>query len=50
MTSIKAKYRPPITAGKEGTIYYQIIHNRVIRQIRTDYHILMRNGIKTDRV
>lgn len=40
MTSIKAKYRPSITAGKEGTIYYQIIHNRVIRQIRTDYHIL----------
>ena len=25
--------------GKEGSIYYQVIHNRVVRQIRTDYRI-----------
>ena len=25
--------------GKEGTLYYQVIHNRVVRQIGTDYHL-----------
>lgn len=40
MATVKVKYRPSVQEGKEGTIYYQIIHNRVIRQIRTDYHIL----------
>ena len=39
MTSINVKLRPSTTDGKEGTIYYQIIHNRVIRQQRTDYHL-----------
>ncbi len=39
MTSIKMKFRPSTTIGKEGTIYYQIIHNRVIRQLKTDYRI-----------
>lgn len=39
MTSIKVKFRPSSTIGKEGTIYYQIIHKRVIRQLKTDYRI-----------
>lgn len=39
MATVKVKYRPSIQEGKEGTIYYQIIRNRVIRQIRTDYRI-----------
>lgn len=39
MTSIKVKFRPSITTGREGTIYYQIIHKRVIRQLKTDYRI-----------
>ena len=39
MASIKVKFRPSITAGKEGVIYYQIIQNRVIRQLKTDYRI-----------
>ena len=39
MASINVKLRPSTTDGKEGTIYYQIIHNRVIRQQRTDYHL-----------
>lgn len=39
MTSIKVKFRPSTTAGKEGVIYYQIIQNRVIRQLKTDYRI-----------
>ena len=39
MTSINVKLRPSTSEGKEGTIYYQIIHNRVIRQQKTDYHL-----------
>lgn len=39
MASIKVKFRPSITINKEGVIYYQIIHNRVIRQQKTDYRI-----------
>ena len=39
MASVNVKFRPSISIDKEGTIYYQIIHNRVIRQLRTDYHI-----------
>lgn len=39
MTSIRVKFRPSSTIGKEGTIYYQIIHKRVIRQLKTDYRI-----------
>lgn len=40
MTSIKVKYRPSTVDEKGGSIYYQIIHNRVPRQIVTDYHIM----------
>lgn len=40
MASVKVKFRPSAVADKEGTIYYQVIHNRVIRQIKTDYRIL----------
>ncbi len=40
MASVKVKFRPSTQEGKEGTIYYQIIHKRVIRQIKTDYCIL----------
>ena len=39
MTSIKIKYRPSSVEGKEGCIYIQIIHNRVVRQLNTDYRI-----------
>ena len=39
MASIKVKFRPSTTAGKEGTIYYQIIQNRVIRQLKTDFRL-----------
>lgn len=40
MASVKVKFRPSTVNGKEGTIYYQVIHKRVIRQIKTDYRIL----------
>lgn len=39
MASVKVKFRPSSVEGKEGSIYYQVIHNRVVRQIRTDYRI-----------
>lgn len=39
MTSIKVKFRPSNIEGKEGTIYYQIIHNRTVRQLKTNYQI-----------
>ncbi len=37
MASIKVKFRSSTTEGREGTIYYQVIQNRVIRQLKTDY-------------
>ena len=39
MTSIKVKFRPSTVEGKEGGIYFQIIHNRIVRQLNTDYKI-----------
>lgn len=39
MASIKVKFRPSTIDGKEGTLYYQVIHNRVVRQIYTDYKL-----------
>lgn len=40
MTSVKIKFRPSTVEGKEGGIYFQIIHNRVVRQLNTDYKVL----------
>lgn len=39
MTSIKVKFRPSTVAGNEGVIYYQIIHDRKVRQLVTDYRV-----------
>lgn len=39
MASIKIKFRPSTVADHEGTIYYQIIHERKPRQLLTDYHV-----------
>ena len=39
MTSIKIKFRPSTVEGKEGSIYYQVIHRRVVRQLNTDYKV-----------
>ena len=38
-TSVRIKFRESYVDGKEGTLYYQVIHNRVVRQIGTDYHL-----------
>lgn len=39
MTSVKIKFRPSSVDKTRGTVYYQVIHNRVVRQIRTNYRI-----------
>lgn len=39
MTSIKIKYRPSTVSDHEGTIFYQIILDRKVRQLNTDYHV-----------
>lgn len=39
MASIKVKLHPSVIAGSEGTVYYQIIHNRRVRQLYTDYRL-----------
>ncbi len=36
MASIKVKFRPSTVADHEGAIYYQIIHERKVRQLPTD--------------
>lgn len=41
MASVKVKLRPSTVNGREGTLYYQIIHNRVVRQINTEYKLLV---------
>ena len=40
MASIKVKFRPSTVADREGSIYYQIIHERKVRQLLTDYRVL----------
>lgn len=39
MASIKVKFRPSTVTEREGTIYYQVIHERKVRQLLTSYHV-----------
>lgn len=39
MASVKVKFRPSTIPEKEGSIYYQIIHERAVKHIQTEYHI-----------
>ena len=39
MTSIKVKFRPSTVAANEGTIYYQIIRERKVRQLISNYKV-----------
>lgn len=34
MATVKIKFRPSTVDGGQGTIFYQVIHNRVARQQR----------------
>ncbi|MBP3473377.1 MAG: site-specific integrase [Alistipes sp.] len=39
MATVKIKFRPSTIDGKQGSIFYQVIHNRVVRQQKTSYHL-----------
>lgn len=39
MASIKLKFRAHTDNTKEGALYFQIIHDRVVKQVKTDYRI-----------
>lgn len=39
MATVKVKFRPSVIPDKEGSIFYQVIHNRIPRQIATDYKV-----------
>ena len=39
MATVKVKFRASSVPGKEGTLYYHLIHQRCLRWIRTDYHV-----------
>ena len=39
MASVKVKFRPSTVDGQEGSIYYQILHERKTRQLSTNYKI-----------
>lgn len=39
MATIKLKYRPSTVAGNDGTLFFQIIHHRRVKQYYTGLHI-----------
>lgn len=39
MASIKIKFRASSVIDKEGVVYFQVIHKRVVRMLATPYHI-----------
>jgi transposase len=39
MATVKIKFRASLAQGKEGFLYYQVIHRRMARQIRTGYRL-----------
>lgn len=40
MASVKVKFRASSVADREGRLYYQIMHNRVTRQINSGHKLL----------
>ncbi|MDE6397197.1 MAG: site-specific integrase [Muribaculaceae bacterium] len=41
MASIKLKFKPSTLKDREGTVYYQIVHERRVRQLYTKYHLFI---------
>lgn len=39
MATIKMRFRPSSVRDKDGTLYYQIIHMRLVKQLYTDYRL-----------
>lgn len=44
MATVRTKFRASSSEAREGTLFYQVIHNRVARQIHTGYRVYRRNG------
>ena len=42
MATVKVKFRASSVKSKEGTLFYQVIHVRVARQINTGYKLYPR--------
>lgn len=40
MATVKVKFRPSEISGKEGTVFYQVIHERKVRQLNSGCRIL----------
>lgn len=39
MVSVRVKFRPSTVSGREGTLYFRVIHDRVAKQINTAYSL-----------
>lgn len=39
MTSVKLKFRPSTSPEKEGSLVFQLIHERIVRRIKSEYKI-----------
>ena len=39
MATVKVKFRASSVEMKEGSLYYQVIHNRLARQVHTGYKL-----------
>jgi len=39
MATIKVKFRPSTVEDREGSIYYQVIHERKVRQLLSEYRV-----------
>lgn len=39
MATVKVKFRASSVKTREGTLYFQVIHNRVARQVTTDHKL-----------
>ena len=39
MASVRIMFRPSTVEGKEGTLYFRVIHERVARTVFTDCHV-----------
>ena len=50
MASIKVKFRPSRIANIEGKIYYQVIQNRIIRQLKTGYRLFVHEWKEANNV
>lgn len=40
MVSVKLKFKPSKIEGKEGSLFYQLIYLRKVRQINTKFKIM----------